>query len=92
LKYRPSADKHQIIGGVGIQAHQRHDFLNLPLKTSLKGWHKQWFYYGNHEPSLPSFVSRLPEYDVTWVEESTNSEMPIVSALTSQVSELKGLG
>jgi hypothetical protein len=31
----------------------------------------QWFYYGNHEPSLPPFVDRLPEYDATWVEDPT---------------------
>jgi hypothetical protein len=41
LKYQPSADKHQIFGGMGIQACQRRNFLILPLKTSLKGWHRQ---------------------------------------------------
>jgi hypothetical protein len=92
LKYQPSTDKHQIIGGVGIQARQRRDFLTLPLKTSLKGWHKQWFYCENHEPSLPPFICQLTEYDVMWVEEPTDLEMSIVSTLASQVSELKGLG
>jgi hypothetical protein len=65
LKYQPSAAKRQIIGGVSIQSHQHRNFLNLPLKSSLKGWHKQWFYCENHKPSLPPFVSHLPEYDVT---------------------------
>jgi hypothetical protein len=92
LKYQPSADKRQIIGGVGIQGRQHRDFLTLPLKISLKGWHKQRFYWENHEPSLPPFVDRLPEYDATWVEKPTDSELPIVSALSSRVSELKGLG
>jgi hypothetical protein len=91
LKYQPIADKRQIFGGVGIQAHQCHDFLILPLKTSLKGWHKQWFYYENHEPSLPPFIGQLLEHNATWVEEPMDSEMPIISTLASQVSELKGL-
>jgi hypothetical protein len=76
---------------VGIQTCSHSDFLNLPLKSSLKSFHKQWFYCENHEPSLPPFVSRLPEYDATWVEVSVQSEMAIVTALASQVSELKGL-
>jgi hypothetical protein len=56
LKYQPSVDKCQIIGGVGIKARQHRDFLTLPLKTSLKGWHKKRFYYENHKPSLPPFL------------------------------------
>jgi hypothetical protein len=92
LKYQPSAAKRNVIGGVGIQTHPYHDFLNLTLKVSLEGWHKQWFYCKNHEPDLPPFVGRLPEYDATWVKELVDSEMAIVTALANSVSELKGLG
>jgi hypothetical protein len=52
LKYQPSAD-NKVIGGVGLQTHPRSGFLDLPMKTSLKGCHKSWFYCKNHEPSLP---------------------------------------
>jgi hypothetical protein len=83
LKYQPSVAKGQIINGVSIQTHPHYDFLNIPLKSSLKGWHKQWFYYENHEPSLPPFVGRLPEYDATWVEELVESEMAIMTVLAS---------
>jgi hypothetical protein len=91
LNYKPSATNRKVIGGVGIQTHPRSDFLDLPLKSSLKGWHKQWFYCVNHEPSIHPFVNRLPEYDATWDEEPTNSKIPLVSALASRVSELKRL-
>jgi hypothetical protein len=91
LKYQPNTDKHQIIGGVAIQTCQRRNFLNPPLKSSLKGCHKQSFYCKTHEPNLPPFVGRLPEYDATWVEEPTDSKMAIVSALASRVNELKKL-
>jgi hypothetical protein len=81
LKYQPSTDNWKVIGGVG--------FLNLPMKTSLKGWHKSWFYCENHEPSLPSFVGRLPKYNGNWVEEPTLVELPIITALANRVSDLK---
>jgi hypothetical protein len=92
LKYQPSATKCKIIGGDDILSCPHRDLLDLPLKSSLKGWHQQWFYCENHELSLPPIVSRLPEYDVTWVEEPIESEMPIVTALASRVSKLKELG
>jgi hypothetical protein len=56
LKYQPVLIKRKVIGGVGLQTCPRSDFLDLPMKTSLKGWHKSWFYCENHEPSLLPFV------------------------------------
>jgi hypothetical protein len=40
LKYQPSVANWKVIGGVGIQTCLCSDFLDHPLKTSLKGWHK----------------------------------------------------
>jgi hypothetical protein len=91
LKYQPSAAKCKVIGGVGIQTNPHRDFLGLLLKTLIKGWHQQWFYCKSYEPSLPPFVGRLLKYDPTWVEEPTEAEMLIISALASRVSELIGL-
>jgi hypothetical protein len=91
LKHQPTAAKRKIIGGVGIQSRPHRDFLDLPLKYSLKGWHKQWFYCENHYPSFPPFVGHLLEYDETWVEEPVESKMPLVTALASRVNELNGL-
>jgi hypothetical protein len=81
LKYQSSADKRKVIGGVGLQTRPHSGFLDLPMKTALKGWHKSWFYYENYEPSLPSFIGCLPEYAKTWIKESTPVELPIVAAL-----------
>jgi hypothetical protein len=39
LKYQPSATNRKVIGGVDIQSHPCNNFLDLPLKSSLKGWH-----------------------------------------------------
>jgi hypothetical protein len=78
--------------GIGIQARPHRDFLMLPLKTSLKGWHQEWFYCENHEPSLPPFVSRLPKYDTYWIEELVDAEMSAMKALANRISVLKGIG
>jgi hypothetical protein len=55
-KYQPSAGNRKVIGGIGLQTRLHAGFLDLPLKTSLRGWHGTWFYCRNHEPSLPPFV------------------------------------
>jgi hypothetical protein len=89
LKYQPNADNWKVIGGVGLQSHPYSGFLDLPMKMSLKGWHKSWFYYEKHEPSLPPFVDWLPEYQGTWAEEPTSIELPIIAALTKWVNDLK---
>jgi hypothetical protein len=92
LKYQPSVDKWKFIGGVGFQTRPRSGFLDLPMKTSLKGWHKSWFYCENHEPSLPPFVGRLPKFSVTWSEEPTPVELSIIAALGNRVNDLKNQG
>jgi hypothetical protein len=53
LKYQPSTNNRKVIGGVGLQTHPCSVLLDLPMKSSLWGWHKTWFYCENHEPSLP---------------------------------------
>jgi hypothetical protein len=62
------------------------------MKSSLRGWHKTWFYYENHEPILPSFVGQLPEYQGTWHEELSPSELSLVTALTNKINALKECG
>jgi hypothetical protein len=83
LKYQSSVTNRKVIGGVGLQTRPRAGFLDLPLKTSLRGWHRTWFYCENHEPSLPPFVGRLPEFQGTWSGEPTSLELPQVAALTN---------
>jgi hypothetical protein len=89
LKYHPSAVNRQIISGVGIQTCHRNEFLDLPMKTSIKGWNKSWFYCESHEPSLPPFISRLSEYQKSWIAEPTSAELLIVAVLANRVSDIK---
>jgi hypothetical protein len=46
----------------------------------------------NHEPSLPSFVGRLPKFQGTWSEEPTPLKTPQVMALIDKVNLLKEKG
>jgi hypothetical protein len=82
----------KVNGGVGLQMCPNSGFLDLPMKTSLKGWHKSLFYCKNHEPSLPPFVGRLPMFSGTWSEEPTPAELPIIAALANCVNDLKNQG
>jgi hypothetical protein len=92
LKYQSSAANQKVVEGIGLQTHPRAGFLNLPLKTSLRGWHGTWFYCENHEPSLPPFVGQLLKFQGTWSEEPTPLELPQVAALTNKVNSLKEKG
>jgi hypothetical protein len=76
LKYQPSAANRKDVGGVGLKTHPCTRFLDLPLKTSLQGWHETWFYCENHKPSLPPFIGRLLEFQGTWSEEPTPLKLP----------------
>jgi hypothetical protein len=60
LKYQPSAANRKVIGVVGLQICPRAVFLDFPLKTSLRGWHKTLFYCEKHEPSLPLLLVDSP--------------------------------
>jgi hypothetical protein len=62
------------------------------MMTSLQGWHIKWFYCENHEPNLPPFVDRLPEFQGSWSEEPTPLELPHVAALTNKINLLKECG
>jgi hypothetical protein len=92
FKYQPSAANRKVIAGVGLQTYPHSGFLDLPLKTSLRGWYGTWFYCENHEPSLPPFIGQLPEFQVTWGEEPTPLELPIIAALANKINLLKEKG
>jgi hypothetical protein len=62
MKYQPSITNRKVIGGVCLQTRPRDGYLDIPMKTSLRGWHEMWFYYENHEPNLPHFVCQLPKF------------------------------
>lgn len=62
LKAHPTKDNPYVVGGAGFQlcGTLRKDYFSLPLKTSNKGWHANWFYIFNPTPSLRDFIGLPP--------------------------------
>jgi hypothetical protein len=61
------------------------------MKTSLRAWHKTWFYCKNHEPRLPPLVGCLPKFQGSWHEEPAALELPQVTALTKKNQYFEGV-
>jgi hypothetical protein len=76
LKYQPCAANHKVVGGVGLQTCPRAGFLDLPLKTSLRGWHGTWFYCENHDPSLHPSWANSPSSTSFGVKSRLHSSFP----------------
>ncbi len=60
LKASQKGGQPSVVGGAGLQLRsgKSAQYIGLPMKTSLKGWHSKWFYIANPKPSLPSYVGR----------------------------------
>jgi hypothetical protein len=50
-----AAGQHQLIGGASLGLHRgrKVEYLDIPLKDSIKGWRLEWFILENHGDSLP---------------------------------------
>jgi hypothetical protein len=44
------------MGGTSLEMHRgrKTEYLDIPLKDSIKGWHLEWFIVENHGVSAPS--------------------------------------
>jgi hypothetical protein len=47
--------QHQLVGGASLEIRRgrKTDYLEIPLKDSIKGWRLEWFIIENHGNSLP---------------------------------------
>jgi hypothetical protein len=47
--------QHQLVGDTSLELHRgrKVEYLNIPLKDSIKGWRLEWFIVENHCKSLP---------------------------------------
>jgi hypothetical protein len=45
--------QHQLVGGASLELCQgrKIEYLDIPLKDSIKGWHLDWFTMENHNKS-----------------------------------------
>ena len=52
------------------------EYLDIPLKDNIKGWHLEWFIVENHYKSLPPWSGRQPDVRTpSWVESPTALEV-----------------
>jgi hypothetical protein len=55
--------QHQLVGGTSLEMRRgrKTDYLDIPLKDSIKGWRLEWFIVENHRNSLPPRLGRQPD-------------------------------
>jgi hypothetical protein len=62
-------------GGASLETRRgrKTDYLEIPLKDSIKGWRLEWFIVENHGKSLPPRSGRQPDVRTpSWTESPTD--------------------
>jgi hypothetical protein len=87
--------QHQLVGGVSLemQRGRKTEYLDVPLKDSIKGWRLEWFIVENHDKSLPPRSGRQPDVRTpSWIESPTTLEVTEAKVLLAEVCLLKERG
>jgi hypothetical protein len=87
--------QHQLVGGASLELRRgrKTEYLDIPLKDSIKGWRLEWFIVENHYKSLPRRSGRQPDVRTpSWVESPTPSEITEAKVLLVEVCLLKDRG
>jgi hypothetical protein len=95
--YRPrmAGGQHQLVGGASLEMRhgRKTEYLEIPLKDSIKGWRLEWFIVDNHGNSLPSRSGRQSDVRTpSWTESPTDQEVAEAGALLAEVGLLKERG
>jgi hypothetical protein len=87
--------QHQLVGGASLEMHRRRktEYLEIPLKDSIKGWRLEWFIVDNYGNSLPSRLGTQPDVRTpSWTESLTDQEVAEAGVLLTEVGLLKERG
>jgi hypothetical protein len=87
--------QHQLVGGTSLEMRRgrKADYLDIPLKDSIKGWRLEWFIVENHGNSLPPRLGRqLDVRTLSWTESPIDLEVAEAGALLAEVGLLKERG
>jgi hypothetical protein len=87
--------QHQLVGGASLELHRgrKAEYLDIPLKDSIKGWRLEWFIVENHCKSLPPRSGRQPDVRTPrWIESLTPSEITEAKVLLAEICLLKDRG
>jgi hypothetical protein len=87
--------QHQLVGGASLELRRgrKVEYLDIPLKDSIKGWRLEWFTMENHSKSLPPRSGRQPDvHTPSWVESPTYLEVVEAKVLLAEICSLKDRG
>jgi hypothetical protein len=87
--------QHQLVGGASLEmCHGRKtEYLDIPLKDSIKGWRLEWFIVKNHGKSLPPQSGRQPDVHApSWIEPPTDLEIAKAKVILAEICLLKERG
>jgi hypothetical protein len=87
--------QHQLVGGASLEMRRgrKTEYLEIPLKDSIKGWRLEWFMVDNYGNSLPSRSGRQPDVRTpSWTEPPTDQEVAEAGVLLTEVGLLKERG
>jgi hypothetical protein len=69
------------------------EYLDIPLKDSIKGWRLEWFIVENHGKSLPPRSGKHPDVCTSsWIESPTALEVAEAKILLAKICLLKERG
>jgi hypothetical protein len=87
--------QHQLVGGASLEMRRgrKTEYLDIPLKDSIKGWRLEWFIVENHGKSLPPRSGRQPDVRApSWTESPTDLEITEARVLLAEIGLLKERG
>jgi hypothetical protein len=82
-------------GGASLEMRRgrKTDYLDIPLKDSIKGWRLEWFIVENHGNSLPPRSGRQPDVRTpSWTESPIDQDVAEAGVLLTEVGLLKERG
>jgi hypothetical protein len=87
--------QHHLVGGASLELRwgRKVEYLDIPLKDSIKGWRLEWFIVENYCKSLPTRSGRQPDVRTpSWIESPTSSEITEAKVLLAEICSLKDGG
>jgi hypothetical protein len=80
------------VGGASLEMRRgrKTEYLDIPLKDSIKGWRLKWFIVENHGKSLLHRSGRQPDVRTpSWIDSPTALEITEAKILLAEICLLK---
>lgn len=83
-----------VVGEVEIQFREKisQEYLFVLTLSMNKGWHNEWFYTTNYEPTVPCNMDARPKVRGCWTDPVPDERMGQVRELVALIKDLKNRG